>query len=277
MALLSVFIILGALLVCVALYLFAIAPSRRKNVYFPYESPLIAHRGLFDNQGLRPENSMAAFSNAIDNHYGIELDIQKTADDKLVIFHDDDLMRMCGVDKILSECTYEELLSLRLANSEEQIPLFADFLKLVNGAVPLIIEIKPDGDWSKTTYMVLDILKEYQGEFCIESFNPRVMGIVRRECPHITRGQLASNFFYDEPSWSWGKKFILSNLMMNFVSRPDFIAFDHKYPHLFSYKVVKSVFGCINVCWTIKSQSELEAARKHFDSFIFDSFIPHQD
>lgn len=259
---------------CVGAYLFAIAPSRRKAVYFPYNTPYIAHRGLFDNRGQAPENSMAAFRHAVECGYGIELDIQKTKDDKLVVFHDETLERMCGVGRVLSECTFEEIANLHLAESEETIPLFADFLAMVDGAVPLIVEIKPDGEWAKTTQMVLELLKNYNGAYCIESFNPRVIGIVRREAPYVTRGQLSSNYFKDEPQMGWCKKFVLTNLMMNFISRPDFVAYDHHCHNQFSYRVLKRVFGCINVCWTIKSQAELEEAKRHFDSFIFDSFIP---
>ncbi len=268
---------LFVVVLCIGGYLFAIAPSRRKDVYFPYDTPYIAHRGLFDNHGQSPENSMAAFQNAVEHNYGIELDVQKTKDDKLVVFHDETLERMCGVDRVLSECTFEEIAQLHLADSHEKIPLFSDFLKMVDGAVPLIVEIKPDGDWAKTTRMTLDILRNYRGEYCIESFNPRVIGIVRREAPHITRGQLSSDYFKDEPQMGWWKKFVLTNLMMNFISRPDFVAYDHHCPNQFSYKMLKSVFGCINVCWTIKSQSELEAAKRYFNSFIFDGFIPDQE
>ena len=101
-----------------------------------------AHRGLHDNETDAPENSMNAFKKAIDAGYGIELDVQLTKDRIPVVFHDETLKRVCGVDGRVRDYTYEELQQFRLCRSDERIPLFSDFLKLVDGKVPLIIEIK---------------------------------------------------------------------------------------------------------------------------------------
>ena len=113
------------------LYLYAIYPNTsRKEKLKPYTDTFIAHRGLFNNINV-PENSLLAFKLAVEKGYGIELDTQITKDDKIVVFHDGNLKRMTGVDKMLIDCTYEELQSYRLLDTDERIPLFSDVLKVL--------------------------------------------------------------------------------------------------------------------------------------------------
>ncbi|MBQ1190284.1 MAG: glycerophosphodiester phosphodiesterase, partial [Lachnospiraceae bacterium] len=126
-------------------YAFLVAPRMIKK---PDVSVLkgvhYAHRGLHDNHSDAPENSMKAFQKAVDAGYGIEMDIQLTKDKIPVVFHDETLNRMCGVEGKVWEFTYEELQKLTLAESEERIPKFEDVLALVGGKVPLIVEYKLD-------------------------------------------------------------------------------------------------------------------------------------
>ena len=131
---------------------------------------MIAHRGLFNNNSDAPENSLAAFRNALEHGFGMELDVQLTKDGKLVVFHDFDLKRMCGVHKKLTELTYAELEQYSLKNSTEKIPLFSDVLELVNGKVPLVVEIKVDFDYKATTEAAAAMLSEYKGVYCMECF-----------------------------------------------------------------------------------------------------------
>ena len=95
---------------------------------------IIAHRGVFDNKSV-PENSMLSFKNAIKYNYPIELDVQLTKDNKLVVFHDDNLLRMTGYDKLLQEANYSEISNLKLLNANENIPTFNEVLKLINNRV----------------------------------------------------------------------------------------------------------------------------------------------
>ena len=116
-----------------------------------FEKQYIAHRGLFDNENGIPENSIPAFKRAVDQGYGIELDVQLTMDHKLVVFHDESLRRLCRADRLLRDCTYAELQEYSLGISRERIPLFEDVLKVVDGKVPLIVEVKQEGNWKETT------------------------------------------------------------------------------------------------------------------------------
>ncbi|MGN0995468.1 MAG: glycerophosphodiester phosphodiesterase family protein, partial [Candidatus Ventricola sp.] len=131
------------LLALCALYLLAIMPRMAGR---PDPAPLLsrdyAHRGLHDNASDAPENSMAAFRRAVEAGYGIELDVQLTRDRVPVVFHDESLSRMCGVPGNVRDYTFDELVQFPLLRSAERIPRFEDVLTLVDGRVPLIVEIK---------------------------------------------------------------------------------------------------------------------------------------
>lgn len=130
-----------------------------------------AHRGLFDNQ-TRCENSLSAFEAAAQAGYGIELDLQMTADGKIVVFHDDDLQRMCSSPLVIEQATYAQLQEYNLGETFEKIPLFSQVLAQVNGRVPLIVEIKSTERIERTCLKVYDLLRNYPGDYCIESMNP---------------------------------------------------------------------------------------------------------
>ena len=132
--------IFTVILVLFLIYIFMIAPKMINRVdRTPFYGRHYAHRGLFDNNSDAPENSLAAFQKAVDAGYGIELDVQLSKDNKLVVFHDATLKRMCGVDGKVWEYTLAELKQFKLANSNETIPTFEEFLEVVDGKVPLIL------------------------------------------------------------------------------------------------------------------------------------------
>ncbi|HIT62490.1 MAG TPA: glycerophosphodiester phosphodiesterase, partial [Candidatus Caccovivens faecavium] len=133
------------------------------------ETP-IAHRGLHDK--VSPENSLSAFEKAVENGYAIELDVQLLADDTVVVFHDESLSRMTGNDGYIKFLNKEDLKVLKLGNSKEHIPTFEEVLKLVNGRTPLLIEIKNQFKVGKLEQKVIALLKDYKGEYAVQSFNP---------------------------------------------------------------------------------------------------------
>lgn len=270
-------VVLLTVLCPVYLFLLAPGPDRREQMK-SYEKHYIAHRGLFNNISGIPENSIPAFKLAVEHGYGIELDVQLTKDHKLVVFHDDSLKRMCGVDKLLNQCSYEELQSYRLVDTEERIPLYEDVLKAIAGKVPIVMEVKPEGDWKTTTMMAAKLMdhyvKTYHGEYCMESFHPMAVRWYKKNRPDVIRGQLSSDYFRENTTKSFVEKFFLSCLLMNAFSRPDFIAYNHKFADQLSYRILRKLFSAEHVCWTIKNQHELERAKKVFQVFIFDSFIP---
>ncbi len=247
-------------------------PSSHK-LTAPFRKWLYAHRGLHDNQKDCPENSMRAFENAVEKNYGIELDVQLTKDRIPVVFHDDTLNRICGIESKVQDFTYEELKKFRLCNTQERIPKFEEVLDLINGRVPLIVELKVNGVNLSLCREVDKLMQRYHGMYCVESFNPLAVCWYRRKRREIVRGQL-SNAFIKEGEGKGILFFILQNLLLNCLGKPDFIAYNHKYPRMLSRKICHRIYHNTAAAWTIKSEEELAIARKYFDVFIFDSFEP---
>lgn len=246
-----------------------------------FKKVMYAHRGLFDNGSEAPENSMPAFKKAVEAGFGIELDIQLSKDGIPVVFHDFTLKRVCGAEGRVSDYTFEELQRFRLCGSSERIPKFEDVLKLVDGRVPLIIEFKIEFLDTAICPIADRILSEYRGLYCMESFNPLGLYWYRLNRREVARGQLADNFLKtDAYKNSVGKDrimyFLLQNLLGNCLGRPDFIAYNHMYPGKLSREILDKVFKIPMAAWTIKSEEALFRARKNFDIFIFDSFVPKE-
>lgn len=262
-------------LLCLAIiYMLAIMPrvfhcpdtGLFREVYF-------AHRGLHDNAGDAPENSMAAFRKAVEAGFGMELDVHVTRDGVPVIFHDFKLDRICGAEGKIEEYTYEELQRFTLCDSEEKIPRFEDLLAMVQGQVPLIVEIKSESADMSACERIDRLLRTYEGSYCIESFNPLVLWWFRRHHNEVVRGQLSSDFRRDG-GYTHVMYFVMTHLLLNFLTKPDFIAYNHKFYKEPGRRLCQKLFRRPAAAWTIRSQHELEAVRNDFDVFIFDSFCP---
>lgn len=266
-------IIIAAILILAAVYLFMIAPrmigkpdvSALRGVHY-------AHRGLHDNKSDAPENSMKAFQKAVDAGYGIELDVQLSKDQIPVVFHDETLNRMCGVDGKVWQYTLKELQKMKLADSDETIPTFEAVLKTVGGKVPLIVEYKLDVPSTKVCEIADPMLEKYQGTYCIESFHPFAVRWYKLHRPEVIRGQLSEDFMRIEKYKGKPLYWFLSNLMLNVLGRPDFIAYNHKDYKNISRRLCTKL-GALPVAYTIKSQEQYENVKNEFDLFIFDSFI----
>jgi len=258
--------------ITVAVTIFAILPRRRRDTS-PFDRTMYAHRGLFDNNGNTPENSLAAFRAAKEAGYGVELDVRFTADRQVVVFHDDTLDRMCGDNRRVDECTYEQLLELRLLHSDEHIPLLSEVLEILDD-VTVLCEIKPmrsyfDASLCEAAYQILDT---YKGAYCIESFNPYMVGWFRKHAPDTIRGILSKRYDKNEVNPSILRP-LLSSLMTNFLCRPDFIAYqytDWKQPFLRFCRLFRPML----LGWTIRNPEEQKVAEQAFDSFIFEGYMP---
>lgn len=264
--------------VLTGLYLLAVMPRMTgKPNYTPFHTKFFAHRGLHDNNTDAPENSMAAFRKAVEAGYGIELDVQLTADNVPVIFHDFTLKRACGAPGFVKDYTFEELMRFRLFGSEERIPALKDFLRMVKGRVPLIVEYKSEDRDMTVCRKVDPMLREYKGVYCIESFNPLVLYWYRKHRPEVMRGQLSDGFMHDKKYQTLKKLptvFPLQFLLANFLSKPDFIAYNCIYEGNLSRRICRHLYKAKSAAWTIKSSAQLEKAAPYFDVFIFDSFLP---
>ena len=165
--------LLLVLLLLLLLYLGAIMPRtfHRKD-FSVFKNPYFAHRGLHGGSGTDkvPENSLPAFLRAVEQGYGIELDVQLSKDRIPVVFHDFTLKRVCGIAQKVCELTCEELKSLRLAHSNESIPTLEEVLNTVKGRVPLLIEFKVEF----TDTSVCDITSPMLNIKAITASNPLI-------------------------------------------------------------------------------------------------------
>lgn len=233
---------------------------------------LIAHRGYHNIEKGVPENSLRSFEEAIRNNLIIELDVRILKDRKVVVFHDDNLIRMTGINKNVNDLNYQEIVQIRLKNTNEKIPLLQEVLDLVKGKVPLIIELKSDGKNRTLEKEVIKLLKAYNGKYAIKSFNPLSVNYFKRKSPNTIRGQLATD--YKNKNMSKLKKYFLSRMLFNFISKPDFISYDIR--ALPNNKISKLRKNKIILGWTIRSNSDLEKAKKYCDNAICENIRLHK-
>ncbi|MBR6499516.1 MAG: glycerophosphodiester phosphodiesterase [Clostridia bacterium] len=235
-----------------------------------------AHRGFHDKPQI-PENSLAAFKRAVEHGFGAELDIHLTRDGRLVVFHDSTLVRCTGAEGILEDKTLAELRELRLEGTDEIIPTFDEVLDIFENATPLIIELKTyAGNHEALARAAVERLDSYKGDYCIESFDPRAIGDIRKLRPDIVRGQLSTNFREDPDEAPKGTVGLLTDLKLDFISRPDFVAYNFKYRDqpAFLRAVARGIQG---VAWTIKTREDLKAAEALGYIPIFEQFDPNAE
>ena len=264
--------ILLALFVLFLLWVFLIFPGRATaKARAPFEGRAFAHRGLHTMDQSVPENSLPAFRLAVDSGYGAELDIQMTRDGQVVVFHDDDLKRGCGVDGRICDLTLEELKDLRLFGSEERIPLFSEVLEIFAGREPLIVELKTAPNALGLCTASARMLQEYDGPACIESFDPWIVQYFRRNDPKRVRGQLlnARKGYRGLPGYLG---FALSRGLMNVIARPHFLAhsLEKKSP---SVRLCEKL-GAMRVCWTAREKELHDRRMEENDAVIFEGYSP---
>lgn len=232
-----------------------------------------AHRGLHKKDKSVPENSLPAFMQAVESGYGIELDVTLTADGQVVVFHDDSLLRVCGADKKIAECSYGELLFYRLCGTDERIPSFSEVLQVVSGRVPLLVELKHSKQNDLLCRKTAALLDAYQGPYCIESFHPGIVRWFYKNRPHVVRGQLSGGrkSFSGIPSWQGA---VLSALLTNAVNRPHFVAYKHQDAHHRLNLGVFRLLGGLLFGWTVRDTDDIQACIKRFDCIIFEFFKP---
>lgn len=263
-------IFLFVLLFLAIIFLFVVFPSIRRHPDREILNNLyIAHRGLHCRENGIPENSVSAFSNAIVNGFAIETDIRLTRDGEVVVFHDENLKRMCGQDAKIENLTLSELRQYKLLNTNERIPSFKEFLDLVEGRVPLLLEFKCNAKNCKQLCIAANrLLKEYNGKYFVQSFYPGVPFWYRKNRNDILRGQLATVFKEKNDL----RKF-LSPFIFNFLTRPDFVAYDVKFSKRFMFCLQK-ILGAFSVGWTFKKNAQLEKLKNDFKAYIFEDFMP---
>lgn len=226
-----------------------------------------AHRGLHSDE--IPENSLAAFEAACRAGHGIELDIQLSKDGEVMVFHDYTLIRMTGKEGKVCDYTAAELKSISLKGTDQTIPTFAEVLDLVNGRVPILVELKGEDLNAALCPKAAALLREYKGDYCIESFNPLLIRSMRRELPDAWYGQLYTNVCKEK------KKVTVLNILLtlmafNFLARPDFIAYNYVYRDTLPVRLTTKVYTAPRFVWTVRDKSELNRAHDLGECPIFE-------
>lgn len=257
---------------------------------------------------IAPENSLAAFGAAAEAGYGIALEVQLTLDNKVVVCHDPDLLRVAGDPRNIADLTYDELIriplfptaapgaekSVLLPGATEQpslvttpneppkgyyqhVPLLSDVLQLVNGRVPIIVEFKFanfrswDGRDEELMQQAADLLGAYPGPYAVASFSPAAMNWYKANHPEVCRGQLAvdpQESILEKPV-DWGA----GQLAFNWLSRPDFVAYSWQNGSKAQLRLARKM-GAMAVAWVIRSDQEYSDSAESFDRFIFESYVP---
>jgi len=265
--------ILLFLLLCAAVYLFfLVRPAKRPADTDPSLLTHYAHRGLHTET--IPENSLAAFRNAVTHGYGIELDLQLSSDGEVMVFHDYTLERMTGEAGTLSERTAAELSGLHLLTrdgmrTEEKIPTLKEVLALADGKVPLLIELKGENFDTSLCPAADRILRSYRGAYCVESFNPLLIGWYKTNRPDVLRGLLYTDVFRVKSKSLLN--LLLSGMMLNFLARPHFIAYDGCFPKKLPLLLTTKLFRADRFIWTVRAEEERSKAG---EPMIFENITP---
>ena len=260
-------ILAGIIIVTGIIGIWAIKPNKKRDVSIFYGKKY-AHRGL--HEANIPENSLPAFERVRKSGYGVELDIQMTKDGKLVVFHDNSLERMCGFEGHICNLTYEELGKLTLGDTDEKIPLFSTVLETLQD-VDLICEIKSNNGIKNDNLCakVYAELRKYRGNYCIESFSPFLVEWFRKNHPEIIRGQLSYNML-KETKQTGLINFYCTHLLINVISKPDFIAYQYTDSNMLGYKMCKKLYHPLCIACAPKGAEAIAIAEKEFDTIIFE-------
>lgn len=230
----------------------------------------VAHRGFHNNSDI-PENSILAFELAMKNNLPIELDVHLTSDKELVVFHDNNLKRMTGEDKIIEDCKLSELKNMRLNSINQSIPTLDEVLELIDCKVPLLIEIKNENKIGTLEDKLIKKLANYKGEYILEAFNPLSLLWIRKRYKNIILGQLSTGDYSKYNIKSTFVKWVLKNMLLNFLVKPDFIAYDYEY--LNSKLYAKCQKHNIDLfAWTIRNQNDYKTVKSLCDGIIFENF-----
>ena len=232
-----------------------------------YRPRLLAHRGLFSASLNIVENSLDAFKRAKEHSYGVELDVQLTTDDRLVVFHDASLLRLCQVDKKVQDVTYDELSVLKLNKTDASICLFEDVCAL---DLPyLMVEIKTTSRRKETIQAVLNALKHYQGAYSLCSFDPLIVLEIKRQAPFVERGLIMESYLNNK-HLPWHQRIILEFALLSGFIRPHYISFDIR--HNGVLRQLYRLMRWPSAVWTVRDQN-YEVLMKHHQTLIFEEAV----
>ena len=220
----------------------------RKDISF-LRSNLIAHRGIHNSYCI--ENTIGAFIKAINRNYIIELDIHILQDNEIVVFHDFLLTRLTGVKKMIEKMSYAQLSKLKIKN-KYQIPTLKQVMHIVNGKVPILIEVKDIYNNTKFYKELVKILDNYEGKFAIQSSNPKVIEWFKKNKKDYVIGLIIFNR-------------LNYKLFRKYTRKIDFLTV---YKKELPFKDKKLIIG-----WTIKNEKEFLKYVNISDNLICENIL----
>jgi len=266
---------IGLLILLSAAVIYCTAPGKMtteaKQTAKEFYGLNCTHRGLHTEDQKTPENSAPAIRAARAGGYGVEIDIRLSKDDKVIVFHDEDLVRACGINEKVADKTWDELSQLKLFGTDEHIPLLTDALDILEDT-PVLIELKSIGD--KNTILcekTLEIMREKGKIWCIESFDPRICKFFRKNAPDVLRGQLSAPAGLLQ-GMSKPAKFLLGNLFTNFIARPHFISYSYT-PHPLPVKLCRAMKP-MKMIWPVRPDHDIQKCENQNDTIIFEYYTP---
>lgn len=224
------------------------------------EDKAIAHRGIYDNKTVA-ENSLSAFKECIKENIPIELDVHLLRDNEIVVIHDDNLKRLTRLKRRLKDLTYKQIEDLTLLETDDKIPTLKEVLDLVDGKVPLIIELKYDNPPSMLEKEIVKLLDDYKGQFAIKSFHPLIVYWFKKNRPNYIRGLLVPN------NGDSLRRKILHSMILSNLADPDFISVDIRRNNKKLFKKNIPILG-----WTIKNQHDYDYNEYKYTNLILDNF-----
>lgn len=234
-----------------------------ENQNWLYSLP-IAHRGYYDKDN--PENTEPAYLLAVENGYAIETDVQMTADNHLVCIHDSNMKRICKVDVDIRDLTLEEVKKLRPFDKDLSILTFEEFLKLVDGRVPVMIEVKPQKRCGVES-LIINALDNYSGKFALQSFDPFIVRKLKKLSPNLTVGMLITLERFD--NLSKFENFLIQKTVYLYLLKLDFV--NVRISDL--EKLYKRIKRRKILTWTITNQEQLKIAEKYALNVTFEKQV----
>jgi len=237
----------------------------------------IAHRGLHDAAKGIVENSASSVRAAMGAGVAVEVDLQCAAGHMPVVFHDATLDRLTSETGPVAAREAEALSRIPLRNSADCILSLPALLALVNGHVPLVLEVK--STWArdgKFEANIANMLASYPGPVAVMSFDPYSVAAFRQVAPLIPRGLVAERFD-DQRYWShlttW-QRLAMRNLLTSAIARPHFIAYDIRALPALAPLIAWALFGLPLITWTVRTMEERERALRYADAMIFEGIVP---
>ncbi len=225
---------------------------------------MLAHRGLFSASMNIIENSLEAFKQAKHLGYGVELDVQLSKDNQLLVFHDASLMRLCELNQLVQASTYQELKLLKLKHTESRICSFDEVCAL--NLPYLMIEIKPTQRRSETVRAVLNTLRDYEMPYSLCSFDPRIVLEIKRQAPTVERGLIMEAYMTNQ-TLPFYQRLILELALFSGIIRPHYISFDVNHQSL--VRTLYRLMKWPSAVWTVRQQKH-EDVLKEFQTLIFE-------